>query len=273
MDIFGNPGSQAQILEAVRTDTGLRTVLLSGPSYVGKRAFILQTLKAYLEEPDLLSVDHSMAGARDASFFCSSAPVFSSYRAILVDGADQLSDAAQDAYLRLCEEPRGASRIFLIAEDEGHLAPALFSRMENVTRWSTLRPSEMDSFIESQPVTEDVEARRLCAGRPGLYLAMLGKPEYAELYSHAVRRLDGTDSSCVLSAPDAVRALKSGRSPERDAVALVCRKAALSLAGHVGHAGLHFRIRCLLAFSSLLTKVPSTNAEIHWQSTVLWAPM
>ena len=270
MDIFGNQGSQAQILEMVKTNTGLRTILLSGPPYIGKRSFILHALETLLESPDLLSVDHSILGAREASSFCSSAPIFSPYRAIIVDGADRLSDAAQDAYLRLSEEPPGPSRIFFIAEDEGNLSPALLSRMENVTRWSALGSSDMDSFIESQPITEDVEARRLCAGWPGLYLIMLGKPEYVRLYSHVVRCICSVDSSFVASVPDAIKSLKSGRSPERDAVALICRKAALSLVGRIN---LHSRICRLLAFSSLLTRIPSTNAEIHWQSTLLWAPM
>lgn len=269
MDIFGNQGSQAQILAAVRTEGGLRTVLLAGPSYIGKRSFAVQALRSCLEEPDLLSVDHSIAGAREASSFCASAPIFSPYRAVLVDGADRLSDAAQDAYLRLCEEPRGASRTFLVAEDGGNLAPALLSRMEKVTRWTALVPDEMGSFIESQPVAEDAEARRLCAGRPALYLAMLGKPEYADLHVQAIRSLDRTDPASIPSVPDVIRSLKSGPSPKRDAVALICRRAALSM---VGRPDLRLRIRRLLEFSSLLTKVPSTNAEIHWQGTVLWAP-
>jgi hypothetical protein len=269
-EIFGNRLSQSQILEAVRTEAVIRTVLLSGPSYVGKRSFAARALGAHVEEADLLEVDHSVAGSREAVAFCRSAPVFSPYRAVLVDGSDQLSDAAQDAYLRLCEEPPPSSRVFLVAEDGGNMAPALLSRMERVTRWKALDGDDMGRFTGSQPGAEDAEAVRLCAGRPGLYLAMVGKSEYSDLYRRTVRRLDGTDSDPMPSVPEAVASLKPGPSPERDAVALVCRQAALSL---VGRPALLPRIRRLLQFCSLIAKVPSANAEVHWQGTVFWTPV
>jgi hypothetical protein len=139
--------------------------------------------------------------------------------------------------------------------------------MENITKWAILTSSEMESFIESQPIAEDVEAHRLCNGRPGLYLAMLGKPEYSGLHAQIVRCLEEVDPPLIPVVPDAIRSLKSGQSSERDAVALICRKAALSMIGRSDAS----RIRRLLELSSLLVKVPSTNAEIHWQSTVLWA--
>jgi len=270
MEIFGNQPSQNQILEAVKTKAGLRTVLLSGPSYIGKRSFVEWALRTHLEEADILLVDHSVAGSRDAVFFCRSMPVFSPYRAVLVDGSDRLSDAAQDAYLRICEEPPGSSRLFLIAEDEGVMAPALLSRMEWITKWCVLDLSDMERFIKSQPVAADAEAVRLCGGRPGLYLAMQGRPEYSDLYFRTVQILDGTNTDLVSSVPDAIVSLKPGPNAERDAVALICRRASLSL---VGNPALHPRIHRMLRFCSLITRVPSTNAEVYWQGMILQVPV
>lgn len=266
-NICGNQSSRRRTLEAIRAD-GLRTALLYGPSYVGKRSFITSALREAVEDPDFLLVDGSVSGAREAVAFSPSAPVFSAYRAIVVDGADRLSDAAQDAYLKLCEEPPPTCRIFLVAEDEGNMAPALLSRIEAVVKWSLLDGEEFAAFLEAQPVTEDADARSLSYGRPGLYLSMVGKPEFAALRADVSRHLEGAGSS-IPFVPDVVGGLKSGASPERDAIALICRMCALSFVGRSAPS----LVRKVLQFSALLSRVPSVNAEIHWKRAVLSAPV
>ena len=267
MNIYGNRSSQQRTLGAIRAD-GLRTALLYGPSYIGKRSFLTSALREVVEDPDFLLVDGSVSGAREAVAFAPSAPVFSAYRAIVVDGADRLSDAAQDAYLKLCEEPPPMCRIFLVAEDEGVMAPALLSRIEVLVRWSLLGPDEMSEFIEAQPVTEDADARSLCFGRPGLYLSMISKPEFVELRGDVSRRLS-EPAPLVPVVPEVVHGLKSGASPERDAVALICRMCALSFIGRAAPRA----IRELLRFSAVLSRIPSANAEVHWQRAVLNVPV
>lgn len=263
--IVGNDRSRRRTEALLDPGSRIPVSALTGPEGLGKRTFLLSELGRKLEEPDLLVVGSGVDGAREASSFLDSSPLFSPYRAVVVDGSDPVSEPAQDAYLKLCEEPPPSARVFFVVEDEGLLLPALRSRIQEVVRWSPLDGQEMGQFIESHPTAEDPEARRLCRGIPALYDAMLGKPEFPALLASVSDVVGGRPDPLSLPVPEVVKLTGKDRVG-RTAVASVCRQAALS---HVGSPGSRPRIRAFLRFASVLCRHPSANAEVHWQRTMV----
>lgn len=260
--ICGNESSRLRTSALVQPGSRTSVVALTGPSGLGKRSFLERELQEVVEESDRVSVDSSVDGAREAVSFLQSLPLFSPYRVAVVDGSGALSEPAQDAYLRLCEEPPSSSRVFFLVEDDGLLLPALRSRIQEVVRWRPLDAGEMEDFLESHPVARDTDALALCRGIPGLYEVMLGHPEYPVLASAVAKIVEGGADPLSVPIPDAVSALPGKAVPEREAVAAVCRAAALA---RVGDPGARARIFAFLRFSAVLLRHPAANAEVHWQ--------
>lgn len=260
--IFGNALSMERTEAIVRPDSEVQIAALTGAEGLGKRSFLLRLLEDVLEEPDRFVVDPDVDGARTAFSFLQADPLFSPYRAVVVDVSRPLSEPAQDAYLKLCEEPFTRSRVVFVLEDADQLLPALRSRIQEVVRWPPLGEAELFLFLNSLSEDEDAFARSTCCGIPALYKAMAGRPEFQALYSVVSEVVSGHPDPLSIPVPDVVISLSGKRSPERDAVSSVCRSACLQFAG-VPSAWR--RASAFLGFSSILRKHPASNAEVHWQ--------
>jgi hypothetical protein len=83
-------------------------------------------------------------------------------RAVIIDGADTLNEAAQNALLKTLEEPPPRCLLVLLASHEEALLATLRSRCQEV-RLSPLDDAEMEAFAAG------ADARRLAlaGGRPG----------------------------------------------------------------------------------------------------------
>lgn len=264
MSTFGNETAKGRVLPCLSTKSRLRTVLLTGPDHLGKKTWAEETLSS-MSGPDFLLVEDGIDSVREAVTFSSMAASHSGFRSILVDQADKLSDAAQDALLKLCEEPPGDLRVILISRDEGLLPPALLSRVRKVVRWSPLSWDDMLAFGSS--VGADEVSLRMCYGRPGLWSVVSSSPGLIGL-RESVLNVKSTDPATA-PIPEPIKSLKSGPSPARDAVCLVLEEAARSLAmdGH-GRSALPF-----FTLASSLSRTPSLNAEVHWVRACLEASL
>jgi hypothetical protein len=246
---------------------------LVGPSYLGKKSFVLSELQSNLAPPDILLVDRSIAGAREAISFCSTCPIFSSIRAVLVDDAGGLSEPAQDAYLKLCEETPPNVAIIMVMEDDGYLLSALRSRIRKITRWFPLNSDEMKEFAESESLT-DQSALDLCNGRPGLYQLIYENKELVKLYALITEIINGPINSSIISTPKIILDLPSKPSTMREAVALICSTAVKNAIRNVGSSDnlsdvFYNRALSFLQFSVTLLRSPNTNADIYWQKSYL----
>lgn len=206
--------------------------------------------------PDFLLVDDGIESVREAVRFSSMAPSHSGFRSVLVDQADKFSEAAQDALLKLCEEPPGDLRVILVASDEGLLPPALLSRVRKTVRWAPLSWEEMLSFGSS--VGADEASLRMCYGRPGLWTAVSSSPGLMGLHEAVLNA--GSIDPAVSLLPDAIKVLKPGPSSARDAACLVLEEAAKSLIA----SGRQRVAIPFLRLSSSLAQTPSLSAEVHW---------
>ncbi len=85
---------------------------------------------------DCLSIDAGLDGGIDlvraASDFLWQKPVISSRRTFIIDNADALTLPAQNAILKIAEEPPAGALILLILRDPGALLPAVQSRFQKI---------------------------------------------------------------------------------------------------------------------------------------------
>jgi hypothetical protein len=264
-EIYGNSSARQAILRLLNQTNSIRSVVLSGIGHVGKRTFLEQNLNEFLSESDLRFIEPTIDGVREAIEFLGSHPLFSPYRAVYIDDADSMGEPAQDAMLKVLEEPSSSSRIFLICEDSGVFSAPIRNRFEYEVRWIPLSDAEMHEFAQKQPRLDE-DLIHLCRGRPGFYTTFLADNRYIELHRLCIRLLTGKEDPVLCRIPDLVSSTKGARSLERDALCHIIAGAAAELRVEpLARPG----IQNFLRLASDLQKVPSLNAEIHWQKACL----
>jgi DNA polymerase III delta prime subunit len=257
MQIIGNSPSQDLVRKLLNPEAQCRTIALVGPSHVGKRSFLEQELNQLLADEDIFIADLSVESSREAVSFSITTPILSPYRAIIIDNAEGLSDAAKDAYLKLCEEPPETCRVFLVLSDEGFLPHSLTSRLRWIIRWSLLSDEEITKVVESEEKIPDSNLVHLCYGKPGFYSTLSKSVGFTEL-EKAISDYDPFSSA----TPAVLKELKSGASLEREAVSWIIYQIARK-----NHSSKKLLTIGLLNYASNLIKYPSVNAELHWQSS------
>lgn len=256
-DLIGNSVARERT-ERLILSSSTRAAAVSGPTSLGKKTFSLETLQETLGDEDVCLVEPGVEGAREARDFCSSRPVFGTRRAVVVDDADLISDAAQDAYLKLCEEPPSGALVVFVLEDSGLLSEALQSRLQGDVRWSRLPRDEFSSWASASGV--DPAVWELCDGRPGL-ASLVSDGSFRRLHGEVLSAISGGMDPLMASCPEALSGLKSERSAARAAAACVVRcaaRTALSSGCRSSAAYPFFRL------SSILSSIPSASAELQW---------
>jgi DNA polymerase III delta' subunit len=100
-------------------------------------------------------------------------PVEGGARVVLVEQAQRLNDDAQNAFLKMLEEPPAGVTIVLCADDEECLLPTVRSRCVRV-RLGAVGGREIERWLAELGVADAPRAARLARlaeGRPGLALA------------------------------------------------------------------------------------------------------
>jgi DNA polymerase-3 subunit delta' len=185
-NVVGQPEAVA-LLRRVASGHLTRPLLLLGHDGVGKR-FSVQCLVHEMfctgskqsdcncmhctqlaadQHPDFLIVsapenkDIGIEQIRDVLEDCNTFPVLARHRIILVDGADRLTSAAANAFLKTLEEPPSNIRIFLSAYSQDRVIPTIRSRC-GIVRYNRLPADFIASKlqrIESDPEKALVIAR------------------------------------------------------------------------------------------------------------------
>jgi DNA polymerase-3 subunit delta' len=199
--------------------------LLAGPRGVGKASFAYKAARHVLASgggsksdqwvanrthPDLAVLQCAMAEGKTArlkseisvedvhaftGFFARTASA-GDWRVGVVDAADDLNSEGANALLKLVEEPPGNSLIFIINHQPGKLLRTLRSRCLRLT-FHSLSEANVEAALrqlpwETEPDAEQFgEAIRLCGGRPGWALDLLGN-DGAKAFAQflAIGRLD-----------------------------------------------------------------------------------
>jgi len=247
--IVGNSSQREETLRFLRT-TGAFAV--TGPTHLGKRTFIRASVRDEFDDTDFLEVRGSVSDARTASDFLQLRSLSGSRKVVIVDCCDGISDAAQDAFLKPCEEGLHDSSIAFILQDERYLSDALTSRMRNVVRWKPLSSLEMTDFLGGD-VDEDIMS--VCGGRPGLYDVI------RQIDVSAIRDAIMDRRAIERPVPPDVKGIKSGRSAERDALCSILMSVSRSLIA----TGSVSRAIKAMSLADVIESIPSTSVDVYWR--------
>ena len=173
--------------------------LFFGTEQVGKRRVAIG-LATYLErgnfgkpggrplndtwqiEPDqekTISIDV----VRELRNFLSQKPNVSPYRLVIINDAEFLTSEAQNALLRLTEEPPPSSLLILVLRDPESLTPTLISRFQKIY-FGTVQTQIVKVWLEKElkiPAKKAEEIAEISHGKPGLAHAMLRDKNFEAL--------------------------------------------------------------------------------------------
>lgn len=136
-----------------------------GPKILGDALFIAPDAEG------TIGID----AVRAAQHFLSQMPNRSKYRAVVVRDAEQLTAEAQNAFLKISEEPSPSGLVILIATDSDSLLPTVQSRFQKIYV-PGVRTETIVSWLTREwkaGKTEAEQAAREARGAPGLAWALL----------------------------------------------------------------------------------------------------
>ena len=126
--------------------------------------------------------DISIESIRDAQKSLSLFPYHGKYKILIIDDAHKLNVAAQNALLKILEEPNPTTIIILVASNEDKILPTVKSRCQMIN-FGLVDDAEMLEFFPQNLVS-------LSAGRPGLAKIMVENEDEMVFRSEAVGNLN-----------------------------------------------------------------------------------
>lgn len=160
----------------------------------------LQDLMVIDSTEDLKTDAIGIESSRLIKNFIYKKPAVSSKRILIIDNAENLTDKAQAAILKITEEPPENAVLILIVNQLNNLLPTLLSRMQKIY-FSRLSGSEMAKVVDpeqSRRITEDIIS--VSFGRPGRAMRLLKdeKTKVAEKYAEQFLKIAGSNRSMLI---------------------------------------------------------------------------
>jgi DNA polymerase-3 subunit delta' len=199
--IIGHMRERETLRNISRSGCSQRCFLLSGPSGIGKslvaEEFARELLNADTRASadfslDLLVLSEAAAGnpagryivrdlsiesVREAKDFLGRYPSASAFRVVIVNDAERLSATAQNALLKVLEEPNPTSAIILVSSGEETLLPTILSRVIQIplrlVPERTIREGILVSFPDE---SRSLEPFFYTLGRPGIVIRFILDP-------------------------------------------------------------------------------------------------
>lgn len=165
---------------------GKRRVALGLANYLERGIFDLTGSKPLSDVREIQPDEGKTIGidvVRELKNFLSQRPNVSPYRLVIINDAEFLTSEAQNALLRLTEEPPPSSLLILVLRDPESLAPTLISRFQKIY-FSTVRDEVIKNWLISEfkiPAKKAEEIARISRGKPGLSYAIVHDKKFAEL--------------------------------------------------------------------------------------------
>lgn len=119
------------------------------------------------------------------------------YRVAIIREADRLNQSAQNALLKILEEPPAKTLFILVCEDERSLLPTIVSRCQ-IRRFGVVPDDELEQLLPAG-ISQRQELLFWSFGRPGLLLELINDParlderRAAERELRALATADGND--------------------------------------------------------------------------------
>src|SRR3989338_5711769 len=153
-----------------------------GEEQIGKKSFALafanflekgkfETPEGILSEVKFISPEEGSIGidtVKEAKHFLSQKPIFSKRRVLIIDDAHKLTPQAQNAILKISEEPPQSSLIIVISPTLDSLLATLTSRLQRVY-FSRIETKEITKLMKDRGVAapEAEKIAQSALGRPG----------------------------------------------------------------------------------------------------------
>ncbi|MEK7212688.1 MAG: hypothetical protein AAB686_03345, partial [Patescibacteria group bacterium] len=128
---------------------------------------------------------------RDIKNFLWQMPNRSAYRTVIVDDCIHLTDEAQNALLKITEEPPASGLVILVVEDPESLRPTLQSRLEKIY-FAPVAAKEIEKWLVTAGRTSPDQAREIsqsALGAPGLAWAFIYDERFGEMQKLAKKFL------------------------------------------------------------------------------------
>ena len=243
-DIPGNSEIKNHLKNAAKTGRVSHAYLIEGPSGMGKRQ-LADTFAAALEcerggpqpcmecrtcrrsaggnLPDLISVTHEkpqLIRVEDIRRQLVSDVLIrpdSRYKVYIIDDAEKMNEAAQNALLKTIEEPPEYAVIILLAVNRSALLPTILSRCICLEMKPVSTAEIIRFLLEKTDIGE--EQAKICAafaqGVPGKALLLAQSEDFVNLKDAVVllvKQIGGADAAQMEQAIRSVRS--SGMEPE-----------------------------------------------------------
>jgi DNA polymerase-3 subunit delta' len=188
--LVGHAAAEAQLADAMRSSRLHHAWLFTGPQGIGKATlafrFARRLLAGGMPETDLSLPDNHptfrrVAAGTHADLLTASylhlTPAEGGWRVVVVDGAEDLNRNAENALLKMLEEPPPRAILLLVSGAAGRLLPTIRSRCRRL-RLDPLAGFEMDAILaQALPDLDAPERDRLITlaeGSPGRALQFAG---------------------------------------------------------------------------------------------------
>lgn len=149
---------------------------------------------------DLKTNAIGIESARLIKNFIYKRPAVSSKRTLIIDKAENLTDEAQAAILKITEEPPDSATIILVVNQLENLLPTLLSRMQKIY-FGRLSDSEMEEVTrDMKQGTRNKIITDFLFGRPGRAARLLNDDltRRAEKYAEQFLKISGQDRSKLI---------------------------------------------------------------------------
>jgi DNA polymerase-3 subunit delta' len=173
---------------------GKKTLALGLANYLENKIFDLpQKILVDLLEIDALKISNGESSEtstldeiRTIKNFLYKKSIKSNYRTVIINNASNLNKFAQNALLKISEEPTENSLIILICEDKESIFQTLYSRFQKIY-FSRLKDEELENFLLnfSKNKTKIKELIQISNGLPGLALAILKDENFKKIFEDA----------------------------------------------------------------------------------------
>lgn len=189
MKFIGNQKVLASLQKSLERGMLNHAYIFSGPEHVGKftlaKMFALGAIGGKKMELEIDSFDKdalldlivvspeivekkgvtkkrdiSIESVRDAKSSLSLFPYRGKYKVLIIDEAHKMNVSAQNALLKILEEPNATTMMILVTSETGKMLPTIQSRVQNVN-FGLVGDAEMQKHF-----SEDIA--ELAVGRPGL---------------------------------------------------------------------------------------------------------
>ncbi len=122
--------------------------LFTGQEMIGKKTFAHELAKTIAHPTEIIMVQSDIDSVREAKHFLSLSPLNGTRKVAIIDNAHALGEEAQNALLKILEEPSASSLLILITAHPASLLSTITSRCQSIEFFP---PSKKEFFEYLKP--------------------------------------------------------------------------------------------------------------------------